>query len=119
MGSHVLLKAIDDGGCVHPSEVQQVCIPQAISVPTSSGLPALASIKCSDDAYAVLESMAGLGLMAVGPTFVQGPYEAAVRRLAGEFDGGIGGDAAGLQQQLQQRPQQLPPQQRRRKPKKK
>ncbi len=68
-------------------------------VPT--GLPALASIRCSGDAYAVLNLMDGPGLQAMGPNFVLGPYEAAVRRLAGELG------------------QQLPSQQRRRKAKKK
>ena len=50
------------------------------------GLPALASIQCSGDAYAVLSLMADLGLQASGPKFEMGPYEVAVRRLAREFE---------------------------------
>ena len=49
------------------------------------GLPALASIQSTGDAFAVLSLMADLGLQALGPKFEMGPYEAAVRRLAGEF----------------------------------
>ena len=97
MEAHATGKGLGKRRCV------QECTPEAISVP--AGLPAFASIKCSKDAYAVLSLMCRLGLMAAGPLFAEGPYEVAVRRLAGEFE--------------QQRPQQLPSQQRRRKPKKK
>ena len=66
------------------------------------------SIHCSGDAYGALSEMARLGTMNLQPGVADGPFEAALRRLAGKFDD----DEKQRLRQLQK----APPKKRRRRP---